>query len=167
MNHVIAIAAVAGNGTIGRDGGLPWAPIQGDMARFRSLTMGYPVVMGSGTFRSLPRPLSHRTNIVISQNMPRGRTDGVIVARTLPYALHVAAELSPITWVIGGGQIYRAAWPYLTQLEITQVHGSYDGDVDFPEISNDEWNETSWTPHDGYSFASFLRRPPVHDTIRS
>ena len=75
---IVLIAAVARNGIIGSDNELPWQ-LPDDMKRFRTLTMGHPMVMGRRTYESIGRVLPGRTTIVLSRD-PDYRRDGVVVA---------------------------------------------------------------------------------------
>src|ERR1700752_1501019 len=88
MVPVTLIAALAENGVIGRDNGLPWR-LKSDMQHFRSLTMGKPVVMGRKTYQSIGRPLPGRTTIVVTRDAvfaaPR-----IVVAHSLAAALDTA-----------------------------------------------------------------------------
>ncbi len=67
MVPITLVAALAENGVIGRDNGLPWR-LKSDMVHFRAITMGKPVVMGRKTFLSIGRPLPGRTTIVVSRD---------------------------------------------------------------------------------------------------
>jgi dihydrofolate reductase len=123
------VAAVAANGVIGRDNALPWR-LPGDLKRFRALTMGHAVIMGRRTFESLGRPLPGRTNIVLSRH--GGRTlVGAIVVSSLDDGL-AAVPRGAEAFVIGGAEIYRLALARADRLVLTEVHGSFDGDVRFP-----------------------------------
>jgi len=138
------IAAVARNGAIGRDNGLPWR-ISGDLQFFKRTTLGKPVVMGRKTFESIGRPLPGRDNIVITRN-PDWRADGVQCAASLDAALEMARESAvrngaAEVMVIGGAQIYRQALPLASRLYLTEVEADVDGDAHFPPITN-SWRES-------------------------
>ena len=84
------VAAVAQGGVIGRDNTIPWR-IPEDVARFRTLTMGHPVVMGRRTWESIPdrfRPLPGRRNVVVTRN-PAWHADGAERAASLDEALEL------------------------------------------------------------------------------
>ena len=66
---VSLLAAVADNGVIGRDNGLPWR-LPDDLKHFKALTLGKPVLMGRRTFESIGRPLPERTNLVLTRARP-------------------------------------------------------------------------------------------------
>ena len=67
MTRIALVVARARNGVIGRDGDLPWR-LKSDMAFFKQVTMGKPIVMGRKTWDSLPRrPLPGRLNIVVTR----------------------------------------------------------------------------------------------------
>ena len=157
MTEVVAIAAVARNGVIGAESDIPWR-IREDWRRFQAITMGHVLVMGRKTYDSIGRPLSGRTTIVITRDrMWRG--DGVQVAPSVSEAFAVARTLKPDRiFVAGGGEIYRAAWDRLDRLEVTEVDTTPDGDVTFPEIDPQDWQETSREPREGYAFVGYHRR---------
>ncbi|MFC6633290.1 dihydrofolate reductase [Microbulbifer taiwanensis] len=142
---IALIAAVARNGAIGRDNGLPWR-ISGDLQFFKRTTLGKPVVMGRKTFESIGRPLPGRVNIVISRN-PDWCADGVVCASSLEQALDMAAQSAVETgagevMVIGGAQIYRQSLPLASRVYLTEVAAAVDGDAFFPEL-DDCWGEVS------------------------
>ncbi|KAB2853465.1 MAG: dihydrofolate reductase, partial [Bauldia sp.] len=105
------VVAVAENGVIGRDGGLPWR-LSTDMKRFKATTMGKPVVMGRKTWESFPkRPLPGRHNIIVTRD-PAYAAEGASTAVSLDAALALArADGAEEACVIGGGEIYAAALP--------------------------------------------------------
>ncbi|WP_375432175.1 dihydrofolate reductase [uncultured Friedmanniella sp.] len=153
--EVIAIAAVARNGVIGRGPDIPWR-IPGEQARFKRLTMGHPLVMGRLTYASIGRPLPGRTTLVVSRD-PGFVAAGVEVFTDVDAALDRALALDDVVFVAGGGQVYRAAWSRLTRLEITEVDLVPDGDVTFPPTSSREWTETVREKHDGHAYVSYSR----------
>jgi dihydrofolate reductase len=144
---VTLIAAVARDGCIGKDNTLPFR-LPGDLKRFRSLTMGKPVIMGRRTWDSLPgRPLPGRLNIIISRSMPD--TDGAVVARSVSEALEIAeAAGGPETTVIGGAEIYAQTLRLASRAEITHVNADVPGgDAFFPAgLLGPEWRLASETP---------------------
>lgn len=129
------IAAVAENGVIGRDGQLPWR-LPADLQHFKAVTLGKPVVMGRKTWQSLGRPLPGRRNIVISRN-PLFRAEGAEVFSTFEQALAVLGAAEEVM-VIGGGELYRAAWTRADTLYLTRVHAAPAGDTRFPDVGP-EW----------------------------
>jgi len=140
------IVAVADNGVIGREGGLPWR-LSEDLRRFKQRTLGRPVVMGRKTWESLGKPLPGRTNIVITR---RGNyqvdVSGVIVARDLDAAIAAAGEVDEVM-IIGGAEIYALALPRADLVELTQVHAIVEGDTVFPTLPSADWKEISRTEH--------------------
>ncbi len=164
---VALVAAVARNGVIGRDGGLPWR-LPADMARFREVTMGHPVVMGRRTWESLPegfRPLPGRGNVVVTRN-PDWSAQGADRAGSVEDALRLL-EAEPRVCVIGGGEIYAAALPYADELLLTEIDVDVEGDTTFPEWERDAFDEISRERHaaeDGTPFAFVAYRR--HDVAR-
>lgn len=143
--RIVVVAAVAENGVIGRNNALPWR-IKSDMARFRAITMGKPVVMGRKTFLSIGKPLDGRTNIVVSRNAGFG-APGIVVAPSLEAAL-LAARGDALRrgvdeiMVIGGTEIFAQAMPLADRLDITLVHARPEGDACFPPIDARVWRES-------------------------
>jgi len=161
LDSLTAVAAVARNGVIGVGGRLPWH-IPEDMRHFREVTMGGALIMGRLTFESLGRPLPGRLCVVVSS---RALDDGTgsspsefVWVRTFDDALGLGRASGRPVFVVGGGQIYRAAWPFLTDLELTLVDAEPPGDVFFPDFNPDDWDEASRTPGDGFDFVHYRRR---------
>jgi dihydrofolate reductase len=147
---IILVAAIADNGVIGQQGGLPWR-LKSDMAHFRALTMGKPVVMGRKTYLSTSvKPLPGRTNIVVTRD-EKFTAPGVLVARSLEAALEAARgdalRRGTDVMVIGGAEIYVQAMPLADRLEITRIHLAPDGDTRFPPIDPGVWCEAARVSH--------------------
>ncbi|GEM30472.1 dihydrofolate reductase [Nocardia neocaledoniensis NBRC 108232] len=145
MSREIALIwAQAANGVIGVDNTIPWR-VPEDMANFKDVTMGHPVIMGRRTWDSLPasfRPLVGRRNIVVTRQ-PDWSAEGAERAASLPDALTLAGEVD--VWIAGGGQIYREALPLATTLLVTEVDTTVAGDAFAPAIGP-EWqaDDTPW-----------------------
>lgn len=139
--------AQAHDGVIGSDGRLPWH-LPEDLARFRELTTGATVVMGRRTWESLPeqfRPLPGRVNVVLTRD-DGYVAPGAVVAHSLDDALR---GVEGDAWVIGGAAVYAAALDRADRLCITDVDGSYDGDVHAPEVGP-QWREVHRDPAAGW-----------------
>ena len=163
---VALVAAVARGGVIGRDNTIPWR-IPEDVAHFKALTTGHPVVMGRRTWSSLPvrfRPLPNRRNVVVTRN-PGWRDDGAERAASLDEALELLRG-EPRIFVIGGAEVYAAALPLADELLLTELDADVEGDTFFPPFDGDEFDEVSREPHvstDGtpFAFVVYRRRAPV------
>ncbi|HXD39873.1 MAG TPA: dihydrofolate reductase [Ramlibacter sp.] len=134
------IFARARNGVIGKAGGLPWR-LPEDMAHFKQVTMGRPVIMGRKTWQSLPerfRPLPGRTNIVVTRQAD-WHAQGATRAASLPEAIALCAGQGQ-AWVIGGAQIFADALPLASTAEVTEIEAEFDGDVFAPRFGP-EWLE--------------------------
>ncbi|TFZ05824.1 dihydrofolate reductase [Ramlibacter henchirensis] len=156
------IYARSRNGVIGKDNQLPWR-LPEDMAHFKAVTMGCPVLMGRKTWDSLPprfRPLPGRRNIVITRQ-PRWSAPGAERAESLEQAIALCANEAQV-WVTGGAEIYRLALPIAQRVEVTLVDGDFEGDAYAPELGRD-WAEATRQDHvsaagQRYSFITYLRR---------
>lgn len=134
---VSLIVAVAENGVIGRNGGLPWH-LPADLANFKKVTTGHTVIMGRRTFDELGKPLPGRRNLVVSRN-PGLQIDGATVAHDLDEAFALAEGEAEV-FVLGGEQIFRQALPAADRLYLTLVHAEVDGDTRFPAF----WGARDW-----------------------
>ncbi|MFD4401487.1 dihydrofolate reductase [Nocardia sp. NPDC058499] len=148
------VAAVARNGVIGRDGDLAWRDRE-DLQRVKRLTMGKTLIMGRRTFESVGRPLPGRTTIVVTRRNAWSR-DGVTAAGSIDEAIAAAGGEEIVCF--GGGEIYTQLIDEADRLEITEIETSLDGDVYFPPIDRNRWQETERIQRDGYSWVSYLRR---------
>lgn len=164
-HQICAIVAMGDNFEIGFNGDLIWH-IKEDLKRFKSRTMGHPIIMGRKTRDSLPKALPGRTNIVITRN-PDYSAPETLIAHSLSDALELArkAEGSDKIFIIGGGQVYEESFPILDALEITHVYDSpSDVDTYFPNVDIDNWKLTDrselFETTDGlrYGFESYTRR---------
>jgi len=146
---VTLVAAVGANGVIGVDGGLPWR-LPEDLAHFKQLTIGHPMIMGRATFDSIGRALPGRTTIVVTRN-PDWSSDGVETAPNLEAALARARELDDDIFVVGGGQIYGQALDsgVVDLMVITRVAAAPKGDVRFPQLDWELWTPVVRIPHGG------------------
>ncbi|HVV38738.1 MAG TPA: dihydrofolate reductase [Candidatus Paceibacterota bacterium] len=137
--RVSLIVSIGKNMVIGRSDKLMW-PIPEDLKRFKQLTMGHPVVMGRKTFESilasLGKPLSGRTNIVVTRDESY-KPEGAIITHTLEDAITKAKEIDQEEIFIGGGaQIYEQALPMVDRLYLTLIDDEKEGDAYFPEYEH-------------------------------
>jgi dihydrofolate reductase len=144
--------ARARNGVFGRDGALPWR-LKSDMALFKQLTMGKPIIMGRRTWDSLPRkPLPGRMNIVLSRD-GSFEPGGALVCESLDEAVQIAREQAAEdgadeVCVIGGAAVAAAALPKARRIYLTEVEGDPEGDVILPPIDETGWREVSRERHE-------------------
>ncbi|MDO4784284.1 MAG: dihydrofolate reductase [Propionibacteriaceae bacterium] len=156
--RVVAIAAVSDNWVIGSGDDMLWH-LPEDFKRFKRVTTGNTLIFGRRTHEQIGRTLPDRRIIVVTRQ-PDWSDEGVEVAHSIAEALDLAAQTPERTCYIGGGTgIYEAAWPYLTELDITHVHGTYDGAATFPVIEASEWAEVSRVAGDEFDFVRYLPRP--------
>jgi dihydrofolate reductase len=162
---IALIVAAAKNNVIGFKGELPWV-LKDDMALFRKITTGHPVVMGRKTMDALGNPLPNRTNIVISKGDVV--LDGFTLTSSLEAAIALASQApgSEVIYVIGGGQIYQQAMPLADILYVSRVDVEpTDGDAHFPDFSKDDWVQQESIPYPknernqfAFDFQTWVRR---------
>lgn len=148
MTRISLIAAVARNGVIGLDGGMPWH-LPEELRHFKATTMGHPLVMGRRTFESIGRPLPGRRTVVVTRD-PSWQHPGVETAHSFAEAISLAGPADEV-FVAGGAQVYAEALPFAHRLVLTEVHAEPEGDTWFPQWSPQEWREVSREEHDGWS----------------
>lgn len=167
------------NRGIGYWGKIPWN-ISEDLAYFRQLTMGHPVIMGVNTWKSLPnKPLDGRPNIVVYQRKQRSEYDfdqiqldaelrekKVLLCSNLIEAIDLAdtysnkyilSQRKPQNFIIGGAKIYKEALArgLVDRIYVTLVHGFYPTDTFFPLVQN--WPKAHWNVHKNYDGFEFDR----------
>lgn len=137
--NISIIVAFADQRVIGAGNNLLWH-LPDDLKNFRRITLGHFIIMGRKTWDSIGKPLSGRTNLVITRNSELV-IDQVLVFYSLDKAIEYGRkEEQEEVFIIGGEQIYRQAFPLADKLYVTRVHGSFKGDAYFPEIKTDQWS---------------------------
>lgn len=140
MQKISIIVAMSKNNVIGANNALPWH-ISEDLKRFKSLTMGKPIIMGRKTFDSIGRPLPGRKNIVITRNTDL-KIKGVDVVSSLDNVFSLIKDEEQV-FVIGGEEIYRIFLDHATHLYVTEIDSVLEGDAYFPQFSANYWQEIS------------------------
>lgn len=125
---------------IGKDNDLPWR-IPEDLAYFKRMTMGKPMIMGRKTFDSIGKPLPGRQSIVVTRNENYAQ-EGVIVTHTLKEAIEVAKEYADEVMIIGGAEIFSLGLSVADRLYVTHINKHFEGDVYFPMYGT-EWKLVS------------------------
>jgi len=161
------VVAQSKNRVIGVNNDLPWR-LPKDLAYFKSVTLGKPIIMGRKTFESIGRPLPGRTNIVISRNA-KFAPAGVEVVASLMQAIELAKDVCirdgvDEAMIIGGAQIYSQAIEMADILYITQVDALIEGDAFFPKVDysayrlefEEDWQSDDKNPY-AYSFLRFVK----------
>ena len=157
------IYARARNGTIGKDGQMPWH-LPEDLAHFKRKTLGQPVIMGRKTWESLPerfRPLPGRVNIVVTRQA-NWQAAGALRASSLEEAQTLCGPVQD-AWIMGGAEIYRQAEPLAHTAVVTEIDADFEGDAFAPTLSS-AWQETQREVHTaanglGFSFVTYTRTP--------
>jgi dihydrofolate reductase len=134
--RISMIVAMARNGVIGSNGALPWH-LPADLKRFKTLTMGHPLLMGRKTHESIGRPLPGRTNIILTSD-PSYRAAGCLVEHSVADALARADDAAEL-FVIGGASLYEAFLAVAERIYLTLIDCEFEGDVRFPALDLIEW----------------------------
>ncbi len=156
LTLVVAIDAQRG---IGVDNSLPWR-LPEDLAHFKRVTTGHPIIMGRKTFDSIGRPLPNRRNIVVTRN-PDWRHDGVDAVASLADAVDLAG--GERACIIGGAQIFGESMDLADEIIVTEIDRTFDCDTFFPPLAPGQWLETAREKHHSeangfdYSFVTYRK----------
>ena len=159
LTLVVAIDAQRG---IGIDNQLPWH-LPADLAHFKRVTLGKPILMGRKTFESIGRPLPGRRNIVVTRNADWSQP-GVETAGSLEAAIALL-DGAPAS-IIGGAQVFTEAIPFATRMIVTEIDHVFRCDTFFPPVDPAVWVETAREIHHtegdgdgfGYAFVTYERK---------
>lgn len=154
------ISAVAENGVIGSGGKIPW-DFPEDRAYFKKMTSGNIVIMGRRTFQDIGFPLPHRYNIIVSAT-ENFNAENMVTVPDFISALETALAYAKINnipeiFLCGGAEIYRQGLAVADRIYITEITGSYSGDVFFPAFSKEDFTLTSRTSAAGIYFSTYER----------
>ncbi len=153
MTHLTLIVAMDAQRGIGIDNRLPWH-LPEDLAHFKRLTSGHPIIMGRKTFDSIGRPLPNRRNIVVTRN-PEWRHDGVEAAPSLRAAIALTGDAP--AFIIGGAQVFAESMGLARRMVVTEISHTFACDTWFPPLPAGQWTETARETHHseagGYDYA--------------
>ena len=135
------IVAVAKNNVIGKDNQLIWH-LPEDLKRFKEITSGHTIIMGRKTFESLGRVLPNRKHIILCNDADLNINDENVPFVDDINRLGEYINKEEENFIIGGATIYKLMLPKVDKLYITKINQEFDGDVYFPEISEENWKIT-------------------------
>ena len=134
------IFGISRNKVIGCENKLPWR-IPEDLAYFKKVTMGYPVIMGRKTYESIGRPLPGRKNIIITRDSSF-EAPGCVICNSKEQALQ---EADNDAFIIGGADIYRQFIEDAQKMYVTYIDEDFEGDTKLDNIDFSQWELTSST----------------------
>jgi dihydrofolate reductase len=153
MSQISLVVAMDAQRGIGVNNQLPWH-LPEDLAHFKRVTLGAPIIMGRKTFDSIGRPLPKRRNIVITGNAD-WRHDGVDAVTSIEAALALVGD-EPAS-IIGGAQIFAQSLALADRIILTEIDHTFDCDTFFPAFDRAVWTETARETHhsqaNGYDYA--------------
>jgi dihydrofolate reductase len=157
--RIIIIVAVARNSVIGRKNGeMPWH-VKEEFQHFKNTTLGYPMIMGRKTFETLGKPLKGRENIIVSRNDNLSyEFDEIKIFHSLQESFdYLKKKNEEKVFIIGGGEIYRQAIGFADELLISFMKFDAEGEVCFPEISNEIWKEETREEREQFKIIKYIR----------
>ncbi len=152
MPELIAIAAMAENRVIGKDGKLPWH-LPADLKFFKRTTTGGAILFGRTTYEGIGRPLPNRTNLVLSRTMDQ--VEGIEIVRSVA---EVEARPEKRIYICGGAEIYRQFFPHCSELLLTRVLQNADGDTYLPPFEEYFQLDSIIEEGDGYQIERHIAR---------
>ena len=159
--ELIAVAAVAANGVIGRDGEIPWPSIPADKRQYRERIADAPVILGRRTFDSMRDDLPGTAQIVLSRSESEYDIESAHHAAGVDDAIEIAERLgADRAYVIGGAGIYELFQPVVDRMFLSRVPGEYDGDAYFPEWDPEEWTRVGRVDYDAFTLEEWVRASP-------
>jgi len=157
---IIIISAVAQNGVIGRlNGEMPWH-VKEEFQHFKETTIGFPILMGRKTFETLGKPLNGRENILITRDENyKCNFEEVIIVHSLNEGIEHCKITSPEKiFIIGGGEIYKQAINIADELIISYMKFNAEGEINFPEISENVWKINSRDDIEKFEIVKYSRK---------
>jgi dihydrofolate reductase len=149
------IAAMGKHRVIGSQGRMPWH-LPAELAYFKTLTLGKPVLMGRRTFTSIGRPLPNRRNMVLTQQTGLA-LPGCEIYHSLESALAAVAPEEELM-VIGGAELFRQTLPLAQRLYLTFIECELPGDTYFPDWDPSSWREVQNSFHPADAANNFAFR---------
>lgn len=158
------IVAIANENVIGKDNKLIWH-LPEDLKRFKQITTGKKIIMGRKTFESLGRVLPNRKHIILCNDMTMNVDNENVEILDDISKLEQYMNSKEECFVIGGATIYKLLMPYTNKMYITKINQSFEGDVYFPEINEEEWEavekekglKNEENPYD-YEYVTYVRK---------
>lgn len=135
------LVAMDKNQLIGKDNDLPWR-LPADLAYFKRVTMGHPIIMGRKTYDSIGRPLPGRENIIVTRDTSY-EAEGCKVIHSIEEIVKMNEQTDQELFVIGGAEIFKEILPHSDRLYITEINEEFEGDTYFPAFDKVEWKVIS------------------------
>ncbi len=157
---IIIISAIAQNGVIGRSNGeMPWH-VKEEFQHFKQTTIGFPILMGRKTFETLGKPLKGRENILITRDENYSSDfEEVKIVHSLSEGIEYCKITSPEKiFIIGGGKVYKQAIEIADQLIISNMKFDAEGEINFPEISENDWEEEYREDREKFEIVKYKRK---------
>jgi dihydrofolate reductase len=155
---LVTVAAVAENGVIGAEGGLPWPAIPADRRQYRARVAGHPTVLGRRTFESMRDDPPGSAQVVLSRTARDASIETAQYVTGIDEALAAVDALgADRAYVLGGAAIYALFQPVVTEMVLSRVPGRYPGDAQFPDWDRDAWTLRERTDADGFTLERWVR----------
>lgn len=157
---IIIIAAIAKNGTIGKENGeMPWH-VKEEFQHFKKTTLGSVVIMGRKTFETLGKPLKGRKNIIVTRNKDfKVEFEEIKIYHSLDESIqYCKSQKFEKTFIIGGGQIYKQAMSVADEMILSFMKFEAEGEVKFPDIKSETWQLVSTEDTEKFQIKKYARK---------
>ncbi|MFB6105226.1 MAG: dihydrofolate reductase [Halobacteriaceae archaeon] len=156
--RLIAVAAVAENGVIGRNGDVPWS-LPADRRQYRDRVANSPVILGRPTFETMRGDLPGATQLVLTTKDRQYPEPTVTVVHSVEDTLDtLSARDIECAYVLGGATVYELFLPHLTDMYLSRVPATPEGTASFPAFDREAWTLVEETPADGFTLEHWHRR---------
>lgn len=156
--ELVSVAAVAGNGVIGKDGELPWESIPADKRQYRARIADSPVILGRHTFESMLDDLPGSAQVVLSRSESDFDVETAHHASGIDDAIATVESLgADRAYVIGGAGIYDLFQPVVDRMVLSRLPDEYEGDARFPEWDPDDWTLDDRTEYEAFTLEEWVR----------
>ena len=163
-SRISIIVAMAKNRVIGADNRIPWH-LPSELKLFKTVTLGHHIIMGRKTYESINRLLPGRTTVIVTRQSGF-QVPGALIAHNLDDAIAACGGDDEV-FVIGGGELYKAALPLADRIYLTTVDAEPAGDTLMPEFDLGQWRETSFQSHPADDQHHYAYRFSVYDRARA
>ncbi|MCK5608704.1 dihydrofolate reductase [Candidatus Pacearchaeota archaeon] len=148
------IATIDDKRGISKGGKLP-EEFKKALTRLTKLTKDQPVLMGRKTYE-LIGSLPQSQNFVLSKNAFYLATGAEVITEVDQILEFIDNDDDIEIFIIGGSTLYDQAIEIADKLYLTRIDGTFDADLFFPKLSEDEWEIIETTKEEGYTQMTLL-----------
>jgi len=153
--QIIIISAIAANGAIGYQGGLPW-DIPQEFEMFLGFIKGQTIITGRKSYEHSRKMLNSKYNLLLSRKLDK--IENALVFDTFEKAIQKAHTLNKTIYITGGAEVYKHAFALADKMYLSFIRKEYQADVFFPDFEKENWTIRSKTVFTAYDFVIFEKK---------